>query len=80
MKNKYYNRLRISEAKFREVVKCFSVDIDATKVAEIVCFVIDFLYKITTLTFASYIRFKVCRFFLRLTLNFLIFLFPLTVI
>ncbi len=26
MKNKYYNRSRISEAKFREVVKYFSFD------------------------------------------------------
>jgi hypothetical protein len=24
-KNKYYNRSRLSEAKFREVIKCFSV-------------------------------------------------------
>jgi transposase len=35
MKNKYYNRSRISEAKFREVIKCFSLDIDATKTTEI---------------------------------------------
>jgi len=35
MKNKYYNRSRISEAKFREVVKYFSLNIDATKTAEI---------------------------------------------
>ncbi len=35
MKNKYYNRSRISEAKFREIVKYFSLDIDATKTAEI---------------------------------------------
>lgn len=35
MKNKYCNRSRISEAKFREVVQYFSLDIDATKTAEI---------------------------------------------
>ena len=35
MKNKYYNRSRISEAKFREIVKYFSIDIDATKTADI---------------------------------------------
>ena len=35
MKNKYYFRSRISEAKFREVVRYFSLDIDASKTAEI---------------------------------------------
>lgn len=35
MKNKYYNRSRISEAKFRDVVKYFSLDIDATKTAKV---------------------------------------------
>ena len=35
MKNSYYNRSRILEAKFREVVKYFSLDIDATKTAEV---------------------------------------------
>ena len=32
-KNKYINRSRISEAKFREVVKYFSLDLDAQKIA-----------------------------------------------
>ena len=31
-KNKYINRTRISEAKFREVVKYFSLDLDAQKI------------------------------------------------
>ena len=33
-KNKYYNRSRISEAKFREVIKFFSADLTAEKIAE----------------------------------------------
>lgn len=33
MKNKYYNRSQISEKKFREVIKYFSYDFDATKIA-----------------------------------------------
>ena len=32
VKNKYINRSRISEAKFREVVKYFSLDLDAQKI------------------------------------------------
>lgn len=35
MKNKYMNRSHISEAKFREVVRLFSVDLDATQIAKI---------------------------------------------
>jgi transposase len=35
MKNKYINRSRISEAKFREIIKYFSLDIEANKIAEI---------------------------------------------
>jgi transposase len=35
MKNKYYIRSRISEAKFREVIKYFALDIDATKTSQI---------------------------------------------
>ena len=35
MKNKYCKRSRISEAKFRELVRLFSLDIEAKKVAEI---------------------------------------------
>ena len=31
--NKYINRSRISEAKFREIVKYFSLDLDAQKIA-----------------------------------------------
>ena len=33
MKNKYVNRSRISEAKFRELVKYFALDLDAYKIA-----------------------------------------------
>ncbi|SMN00392.1 Mobile element protein [uncultured Candidatus Thioglobus sp.] len=32
MKNKYYNRSRISEKKFREVLKCFCLDLTATQI------------------------------------------------
>ena len=32
-KNKYSNRSRISEAKFREIIKYFSLDLDAQKIA-----------------------------------------------
>ena len=35
MKNKYYKSSRISECKFREVIKCFAIDLDATKTAAI---------------------------------------------
>ena len=33
-KNKYYNRSRISEKKFREIIKCFSLDLTAEQIAE----------------------------------------------
>ena len=33
MKNKYYNRSRISEKKFREIIKLFSADLEAKKIA-----------------------------------------------
>jgi transposase-like protein len=35
MQNKYYRRSRISEAKFREVIRLFSLDIEAVKIAQI---------------------------------------------
>ena len=35
MKNKYYYRSRISEHKFREIIKLFSLDIEATKIAKL---------------------------------------------
>jgi len=35
MKNKYIFRSRISEKKFREILKLFCIDIEAKKVAEI---------------------------------------------
>ncbi len=35
MKNKYCNRSRISERKFREIIKYFSLDLEAKKIAEI---------------------------------------------
>lgn len=34
--NKYVIRSRISEAKFREIIKLFSLDLEADKVAQIV--------------------------------------------
>ena len=34
-KNKYANRSKISEAKFRQLIKLFSVDLDAGQIAEI---------------------------------------------
>ena len=34
MKNKYYNRSRISEKKFREVIRYFSADLTATQIAD----------------------------------------------
>ena len=36
-KNKYANRSKISEAKFRQLVKLFSVDLDAGQIAEVAC-------------------------------------------
>lgn len=35
MSNKYKKRSRISEAKIREIIKLFSIDIEATKIAEL---------------------------------------------
>ena len=35
-KNKYENRSKISEAKFRQLVKLFSVDLDAGQIAELI--------------------------------------------
>jgi len=36
MKNKYVNRSKISETKFRQIVKLFSLDLTATQITEIV--------------------------------------------
>ena len=35
MKNKYINRSHISEAKFRQILKCFALDLTATDTAEL---------------------------------------------
>ena len=35
MKNKYCNRSRISEAKFREIIKYFSLDLEAEKISKL---------------------------------------------
>ena len=35
MKNKYCIRSRISEAKFREIIRLFSADIEAKKISEL---------------------------------------------
>ena len=34
-KNRYYKRSHISERKFREILRCFCLDITATKTAEL---------------------------------------------
>jgi transposase len=34
-KNKYYNRSRISEVKFREIIKYFSLDLNATQITKL---------------------------------------------
>lgn len=33
--NKYYNRSHISEGKFRELIKCFSLDLNAYETSKI---------------------------------------------
>ncbi|RRD52541.1 IS1595 family transposase, partial [Campylobacter rectus] len=35
MKNRYIVRSRISEAKFREILKCFTEDIEASKISNL---------------------------------------------
>ncbi len=35
MNNKYYNRSKISESKFRHLIKCFALDLTATETAEL---------------------------------------------
>ncbi|HKL14424.1 MAG TPA: IS1595 family transposase, partial [Balneolaceae bacterium] len=35
MNNKYVNRAKISEAKFRELVRFFSIDLTAIQIAEL---------------------------------------------
>jgi len=35
LKNKYANRSKISEAKFRELVKLFALNLEATQIAEL---------------------------------------------
>ena len=37
LKNKYANRSKISEAKFRELVKLFALNLEATQIAELTC-------------------------------------------
>ncbi|WXU00283.1 MAG: hypothetical protein Ctma_0996 [Catillopecten margaritatus gill symbiont] len=48
-KNKYYNRSRLSEAKFREVIKYFSVDLSATQIAQLTNLNLNTVNKILTL-------------------------------
>ena len=36
VKNKYVNRSKISEAKFRELARCFAADLDASQIAELI--------------------------------------------
>ena len=35
-KNKYYNHSHISEAKFRQLIKCFSMDLNALETSKLV--------------------------------------------
>ena len=35
LKNRYVNRSKISEAKFRELVRYFAADLDATQIAQL---------------------------------------------
>ncbi len=35
VKNKYYNRSHISEAKFRQLIKCFSMDLNALETSQL---------------------------------------------
>jgi transposase-like protein len=35
IKNKYYNRSRLSETKFREIIKYFSIDLNATQITNL---------------------------------------------
>ena len=55
-KNKYYNRSRLSEAKFREVIKYFSVDLSATQIAQLTNLNLNTINKI--LTFVRIIIFE----------------------
>ena len=48
-KNKYYNRSRLSEAKFREIIKYFSVDLSATQIAKLATLNLNTVNKILTL-------------------------------
>ena len=48
-KNKYYNRSRISEKKFREIIKYFSVDLSATQIAQLANLNLNTINKILTL-------------------------------
>ena len=35
MRNKYYKRSKISEARFRHIIKCFALDLTATETSEL---------------------------------------------
>jgi transposase-like protein len=48
-KNKYYNRSRISEKKFREIIKCFSLDLTADQIASFTSLNRNTINKILTL-------------------------------
>ena len=48
-KNKYDNPSRLSEAKFREVIKYFSVDLSATQIAQLTNLNLNTVNKILTL-------------------------------
>jgi len=49
IKNKYYNRSRISEKKFREIVKYFSLDLNATQITNLTGLNRNTINKILTL-------------------------------
>ncbi len=48
-KNKYYNRSRISEKKFRQIIKCFSLDLTADQIASFTSLNRNTINKILTL-------------------------------
>lgn len=48
-KNKHYNRSRISEGKFREIIRCFSADLTAIQIADLTNLNINTINKILCL-------------------------------
>ena len=57
MKNKYANRSKISEAKFRQIIRLFCLDLDASQIAQLVL-----LNRNTVNRFLSAIRIRIAEF------------------